>query len=111
MEYTQQIKRMIICNECGKELFETEKSDGAAGYQAQKLGFVFKMPFLFNCDKDYTCLFFCNHECGKLFYVKHIQATDEQKEQLQNLKLKIPIMTKDIASGLAEIQKRLHNKK
>lgn len=40
--------REIKCSECGKHLFDTEKtSDGAAGSEAMRLGFVFKMPFLY----------------------------------------------------------------
>lgn len=104
------MKQMIICNECDKELFETDKTGGAAGAEAQKLGFIFKMPFLFNCDNEYTCLYFCDHVCGKQFYNKHIKVTDEQKEHLKKLKESMSEMKQGLADGLTEIQNHFINK-
>lgn len=62
--------REIKCSECGKHLFDTEKtSDGAAGSEAMRLGFVFKMPFLYGIT---GCFFFCNKECHKEWCRKNI---------------------------------------
>ena len=39
--------RTIKCAHCGKVLFETDKPDGVAIHDAQRLGFIGKMPFLY----------------------------------------------------------------
>ena len=56
--------REIKCSECGKYLFDipTSLPMEAAGSEAMRLGFVFKMPFLYGIS---GCFFFCNKECHK----------------------------------------------
>lgn len=99
------MERNIYCHECEKFLFETDKqSDGAAGAEAQSKGFVFKMPFLFT-DK-YGCLFFCDHDCAKLFYDKNIPKNKEVSDKIEKLKSDIPNMAKECCDGLAKIQKQ-----
>lgn len=96
----------IICNQCGKFLFSTEeKTKGAAGAEAQKRGFVFKMPFLFT-DK-YDTLFFCNHDCGGKFYKANIPKNPEATKELKELKKDIPKFSKEIADELSKFQKLL----
>jgi len=96
----------IICNECGKFLFNTEKkSIGAAGAEAQERGFVFKMPFLFT-DK-YDALFFCDHKCGSKFYKLNIPKNKDAEAKLKELKKNIPKFSKETASKLSEFQKML----
>ncbi len=96
--------RKIYCSECGNFLFDTEKeSDGAAGAEAQAKGFVFKMPFMFT--EKYTCLFFCNHTCGKSFYQKNVPKNEDASKKLRELRENIPDMTKKLCSELHEIQK------
>ena len=101
--------RLIYCNECGKFLFETEKeSNGAAGAEAQEKGFVFKMPILFS--DEYSTLFFCNDNCGKLFYQKHIPKNQEASKKLSQLKSEIPDRAKEICMSLNVIQNLIKNK-
>lgn len=96
----------IICNECGKFLFSTEKkSIGAAGAEAQERGFIFKMPFLFT-DK-YAALFFCNHDCGGKFYKANIPKNPEATKKLKEFQRNIQKFTKETASKLSEFQKLL----
>lgn len=96
----------IICNQCGKFLFSTEKkSIGASGAEAQERGFIFKMPFLFT-DK-YDALFFCDHKCGSKFYKLNIPKNPEATKKLKELQRNIPKFTKETASKLSEFQKML----
>ncbi|WP_163321690.1 hypothetical protein [Draconibacterium mangrovi] len=93
--------KKIHCNQCNKFLFETEKSWGAAGAEAQHKGFVYKIPALFT-DK-YPRLFFCNHECGKLFYNEKIPKNEEVTKQINELKAEIPDHAKACAKALGQI--------
>lgn len=96
----------IICNQCGKFLFSTEKkSIGAAGAEAQERGFVFKMPFLFT-DK-YDALFFCDHKCGSKFYKLNIPKNAEAENKLKKLQENIPKFSKETADELSKFQKLL----
>ena len=97
--------RKINCNKCGKFLFETDKSDGASGAIAQHLGFVFKMPFLYS--EKYTCLFFCNNECAKIFYKENIPKDEKSDKVLSEFKDKIPELSKEIANGLSILGQKL----
>ena len=76
----------VKCNECNKFLFEIEDgtNPGSIGAVCQDKGFVYKNAFLYS-DK-YSSLFFCNHECGKSFYNKHIPKNQEVTQQLNELK-------------------------
>ncbi|WP_297095581.1 hypothetical protein [uncultured Draconibacterium sp.] len=100
-----QVKRKIHCNECEKFLFETEKSDGAAGAQAQRLGFVFKMPFLFT--GKYSALFFCDSACSKEFYRKNIPKNAEASKKLAEFKENIPAYAKECARGVSQLSRAL----
>lgn len=96
----------IICNECGKFLFSTEKkSIGAAGAEAQERGFVFKMPFLFT-DK-YDSLFFCNHDCGGKFYKANIPKNPEATKKLKEFQRNIPKFSEETASKISKFHKLL----
>jgi len=111
--------RKIVCNECGKFLFETERqSDGAAGAEAQNKGFIFKMPFLYTNTSE--CLFFCCCTCFKSYYDKHVPKNPEVNRIIKEMRDNIPSMTKEVCKGLQElsnewnqlgIPKHLHGKK
>jgi hypothetical protein len=95
----------ILCDQCKKFLFEWEetKSMGTAGAEAQRLGFVFKMPFLFT-DK-YTTLFFCSKECSRKFYKDNIPVSPEATKELLAFKKDIPKLSKDVANKLDMLSK------
>lgn len=96
----------IICNQCGKFLFSTEKkSIGASGAEAQERGFIFKMPFLFT-DK-YDALFFCDRKCGSKFYKLNIPKNPEATKKLKELQRNIPKLVKETADELSKFQKLL----
>jgi hypothetical protein len=98
--------RGINCSECGKHLFNTERqSDGAAGAEAIRLGFVFKMPFLYT--KESGCLFFCTKECSKEYYRKNIHPNPEADRILKEYRENIPEMTKDLCKGLQGLSDKL----
>lgn len=96
----------LKCDECGKVLFKTERERGGAlGVEAQDKGFVYKNAFLFS-DK-YTSLYFCNHDCGKEFYSKHIQRDSKVSAVLEELKKDIPEMAKDVCNKMAILTDKL----
>lgn len=101
----------VKCNECNKFLFEIEDgtNPGSIGAVCQDKGFVYKNAFLYS-DK-YSSLFFCNHECGKSFYNKHIPKNQEVTQKLNELKDDIPRMSKECCEGLAKIQSMFKNRK
>lgn len=95
--------RKIHCAECKKYLFSTDESDGSAGSKAQRLGFIFKMPFLYTTK--YSCLFFCCKECQKKFYDKNIPKDPEVDKKLEEFRKKIPEMSKDLSERVNAIVK------
>lgn len=95
--------REIKCSECGKHLFDTDKSsDGAAGSEAMRLGFVFKMPFLYGIS---GCFFFCNKECHKEWCKKNIAQESKEKgdKAIAELKAKQRQMVEDLSKGVNRI--------
>jgi len=97
----------VLCNECGKELFITEKENlGAIGVECQSKGFTYKNACLFS-DK-YTSLFFCNKECAKSFYGKHIPKNKEVEEMLKDLKSNIPELTETLIKRINKLNKILN---
>lgn len=97
-------KRTIICSECGKPLFETDKSDGAAGAEAQRLGFVFKMPILYGVE---GCFFFCSKEHQRAWFDKHVPKNPEVDAGIKNAKERIPEMAADVCKKMDALQKVL----
>lgn len=97
--------RKICCNECGKFLFETDKSNGAAAAQAQEFGFVSKMPFLFTGKAE--VLFFCNHECGKVYFKNNIPDNPEARKRLAEIREKIPGYARNTAAGVIRFKEHL----
>ena len=95
--------RKIKCNQCGKFLFSSDKSDGAAGSEAQRLGFVFKMPFLYTGKPG--CLFFCCKKCAKEYYKENIPKNPEADKTLEKFRKDIPKMSEELAKGMSTIVK------
>jgi hypothetical protein len=96
----------IKCDECGEFLFETEHENGGAiGAEAQAKGFVYKNACLFS--DEYSSLYFCNHDCAKGFYQKHIPKNPEVTEKLNKLKADIPKMAREISNKMAVLSKKL----
>lgn len=92
----------IVCNECGKFLFKTERENaGAIGAEAQAKGFVYKNACLFS-DK-YSSLYFCDHGCGKAFYQKNIPRDQQVTKALDEIKKDIPRMANDVADKMARL--------
>lgn len=70
-------KRKIKCSYCGSILFYTDKeSDGAAGAEAQRQGFVFKMPFLYS---EVSTAFFCDKACCEAWFTENVSEEDREK--------------------------------
>ena len=99
--------KKICCNECGKFLFETDKSGGTAGAIATEKGFLFKMPFLFT--KEYDYLFFCSEDCGKLFFKKNIPDNPESRRRLDEIRAKIPGYARNTAAGVIRFKEHLES--
>jgi len=58
-------ERDIVCEECGKFLFHTNKNNGAAGAEASNRGFVYKNTFLYGIyDGGH---FFCCKDCFRIW--------------------------------------------
>lgn len=96
----------IVCDECGKFLFKTERENaGAIGAEAQAKGFVYKNACLFS-DK-YSSLYFCNHECAKTFYGKNIPSNPAVTQALNEMREEIPQMAKEVSEGLARFASKL----
>ena len=99
----------INCDECKKKLFSTNETRmGAVGFEAQKKGFIYKIPALFT-DK-YERLFFCSNSCYKSFYDKNIPKNENISTALKEIKADIPKMAKECAKRLAEIQSMFNKK-
>lgn len=101
------MKRKIKCAACGKYLFDTEKSDGAAMSEAQRIGFVAKMPFLYGIS---GCFFFCNKECHKEWSKVNIsqEAKDIGDKAITELKVKQPQMVEDTVKAFARFTEVLN---
>lgn len=97
----------VLCNECGKELFITEKENlGAIGAECQSKGFTYKNACLYS--EKYSSLFFCNKECAKSFYGKHIPKNKEVEEILKDFKNNISETSKELAKKLDKLSKVLN---
>ena len=106
------MKREIKCAACGKHLFDTEKSAGAAMSEALRMGFVAKMPFLYGIS---GCFFFCNKECNKEWSKANIsqEAKAIGDKSIAELKAKQPQMIEDATKAftrLTEILNKLRKK-
>lgn len=106
------MNREIKCSECGKHLFDTDKSDGPAMSEALRMGFVAKMPFLYGIS---GCFFFCNKECNKEWAKKNIskEAKAEGDKSIAKLKAEQPQMVEDMAraaSRLVEVLNKFKKK-
>lgn len=101
------MKREIKCAACGKHLFDTEKSDGASMSEAQGIGFVAKMPFLYGIS---GCFFFCNKECHKAWSKANIsqEAKDIGDKAITELKEKQPQMVQDTVKAFARFTEVLN---
>lgn len=105
------MSRIIKCAHCGKRLFITDKtSDGSAGHEAEKFGFIFKMPFLYGHSE---CKFFCNKDCCKSWFT--INVSDENKKEgdatINHLKSQKQQIVEGLCEGLDLIQKAFKSKK
>lgn len=101
------MKREIKCAACGKLLFDTEKSDGASMSEAQGMGFVAKMPFLYGIS---GCFFFCNKECHEEW--SKVNISQEAKaigdKSIIELKAKQPQMVEDTVKAFARFTEVLN---
>jgi len=97
-------ERDIVCEQCGKFLFRTNKSKGAAGAEARLKGFIYKMPIFFGIYESY---FFCCKECWDKWFFEH--TTEEQRKEgnkeVGKLKESIKRDTPELLEGLQRIQK------
>ena len=95
--------RTIKCAHCGKVLFDTDKSDGAAIHDAQCLGFIGKMPFLYGIS---GVVFFCSKEhCSQWFKENTTQeARDKADKAISEFKAKQPQMVEDLANAANRLQ-------
>ena len=98
------------CEQCGKHLFDSDKSGGAAGAEAQNLGFVFKMPFLYGID---GCHFFCCKECWNRWLSD--RTTSEQRDAgnkaVGEIKQRMVADKPKLIEGLQRIQRAVERKR
>lgn len=91
------------CEQCGKFLFSSDKLRGEAGAEAQELGFVFKIPFLYGITNSH---FFCSKECWNKWFLAH--TTEEQRtkgnEGIKHLKERLEASEPALLEGLKRIQ-------
>lgn len=91
------------CEQCGKFLFSSDKPRGGAGAEATRLGFVFKIPFLYGIT---TSHFFCSKECWNKWFLAH--TTEEQRkkgnEANKHLKERLEADKPALLEGLQRIQ-------
>lgn len=101
------MKREIKCAACNKYLFDTERSDGAAMSEAQGMGLVAKMPFLYGIS---GCFFFCNKECHKEWSKANIsqEAKAIGDKSIFELKAKQPQMVEDTVKDFARFTEVLN---
>lgn len=95
--------REIKCSECGKHLFETDKlSDRDAGYEAMKLGFIFKIPVFYGI---YGHFFFCGNKCHEEWCKKNITKESKEKvdEFIKELESEQQQMIEDLSKGAKRI--------
>lgn len=96
--------RDIYCSQCGKLLFSTDKSDGAAAAEAQTKGFISKMPIFYGFP---GVVFFCGKDCCKRWFQAHV--TKEQSEagnkDVQRLKVLMEAGKPALLAGLQRIQR------
>lgn len=72
-------KKKVICSECGKFLFESEKDNwGAVGAEAQLKGYIYKVPILYRSIKAER-LFFCDKACNNAYFVKHTEEKERNE--------------------------------
>ena len=95
--------RTIKCAHCGKILFETDKSNGAAINDAQRLGFIGKIPFLYGIS---GVVFFCSKEhCSQWFKENTTQeARDNADKAISEFKAKQPQMVEHLANAASRLQ-------
>lgn len=95
--------RTIKCAHCGKVLFETDKPDGTAIHDAQRLGFIGKMPFLYGIS---GVVFFCSKEhCSQWFKENTTQeARDNADKAISEFKAKQPQMVEHLANAVSRLQ-------
>ena len=102
--------RTIKCAHCGKILFETNKSNGAAIKDAQRLGFIGKIPFLYGIS---GVVFFCSEEhCSQWFKENTTQeARDNADKAISEFKAKQPQMVEDLANAASRLQQLVNKVK
>lgn len=72
-------KKKVICSECGKFLFESEKDNwGAVGAEALRKGYIYKVPILYRSIKAER-LFFCDKACNNAYFVKHTEEKERNE--------------------------------
>ena len=102
------IKRMAqhqyYCEECGKHLFDSEKDGGAAGFEAQQKGFVYKMPFLFGIMGRH---FFCSKDCWNKWLNSHTteQERADGNRSAREIRQRMEADKPKLIEGLQRIQR------
>ena len=94
----------IHCDCCGKFLFNSKTdSMGAAGAEAQRLGFIYKMPGVFY-HTDKLSVIFCGKECCKRWFKENVsqETSEAAKPQLE-------AMRKRMKKAADEFPKHLDN--
>ena len=89
------------CEQCGKFLF-SDKPRGAACAEETRLGFVFKIPFMYGTNSH----FFCSKECWNKWFLAH--TTEEQRkkgnEAHKHLKERLEASKPELLEGMQRIQ-------
>lgn len=96
--------RDIHCSQCGKFLFSTDKSDGAAAAEASSHGVIVKVPMMYGI---LGFCFFCCEDCCKRWFSEHVSEEQRKsgKENLQKFKDSMEAGKPALLAGLQRIQK------
>lgn len=102
------MKRAINCAHCGKHLFDTDKSDGAALIEARDKGFIGKIPFLYGVV---GCFFFCGEDCNKEWNTVNIseEARKIGNKAIAELRVQTPQIVEATSKSVSKLAKELNN--
>lgn len=97
----------VYCKECDQFLFASPETDSEVVnmIKATKLGHVAKNPILFTGRSEH--LIFCNKDCQKSYFDKHIPQNPEMNKILDEIKKEIPEASKKIAESVYNFKELL----
>ena len=93
----------IKCSQCGKHLFDTDKKEISAIFEARNKGIMASFPVLYG---KHSPVFFCGKDCKKKWFTDN--TTEEQRESagkfIRELKADKPRIVNEICGKLSMLQ-------